>query len=109
MSLAVYQKQVDDFLKPYAVPYWSPLSEFAQLAEEVGEIGRVLNHKYGDKVKKGSESPDDLAGELGDTLFALICLANHEGIDLDKAFEQFMHKVSTRDVDRYEKKNSADV
>ena len=104
MSLATYQRRVDDFLKPYAKPYWSPLSEFAQLAEEVGEIGRVLNHKYGDKVKKASEKPDDLAGELGDTLFAIICLANKEGIDLDQAFEQFMHKVQTRDKDRYDKK-----
>ena len=104
MSLAVYQKRVDDFLQPHVTPYWSPLSEFAQLAEEVGEIGRVLNHKYGDKIKKDTEKPDDLAGELGDTLFALICLANHEGIDLDKAFEQFMHKASTRDADRFEKK-----
>ncbi len=109
MSLAAYQKQVDDFLQPYATPYWSPLSEFAQLAEEVGEIGRVLNHKYGDKVKKASEAPDDLTGELGDTLFALICLANHENINLDDAFEQFMHKVSTRDVDRYDKKGPDNV
>jgi NTP pyrophosphatase (non-canonical NTP hydrolase) len=104
MSLANYQKQVDDFLKPYVVPYWSPLSQFAQLAEEVGEIGRVLNHKYGDKIKKNTEEPDNLTGELGDTLFALICLANSEGIDLDEAFEQFMHKVQTRDVDRFERK-----
>ncbi len=106
MSLANYQKRVDDLLQPYAVPYWSPLSQFAQLAEEVGEIGRVLNHKYGDKVKKASEKPDDLTGELGDVLFAIICLANSEGIDLDLAFEQFMDKMNTRDKDRYEKKEA---
>lgn len=106
MSLASYQKRVDDLVQPYKVPYWSPLSEFAQLAEEVGEIGRVLNHKYGDKVKKDSESPDDLAGELGDTLFALICIANSEGVDLDAAFEKFMDKVNSRDKDRFEKKDA---
>ena len=106
MSLAVYQKQVDDLLKPYATPYWSALSQFAQLAEEVGEIGRVLNHKYGDKIKKDSEALDNLTGELGDVLFAIICLANSEGIDLDEAFSQFMHKMNTRDKDRFEKKEA---
>ena len=104
MPLADYQKQVDDLLQPYATPYWSPLSQLAQMAEEVGEIGRVLNHKYGDKIKKPSEKPDDLTGELGDLLFDIICLANSEGVNLDEAFTHFMHKMATRDKDRFAKK-----
>jgi NTP pyrophosphatase (non-canonical NTP hydrolase) len=106
MSLTEYQKQVDDYLQGYAKPYWEPLSQLAHMAEEVGEIGRVLNHKYGDKIKKPTEDPDDLAGELGDLLFAVLCLANSEGIDLDAAFQQLLTKVQTRDKDRYEKKEA---
>ncbi len=104
MPLSDYQKQVDDFVQGYARPYWSPLSNLAQLTEEVGELARIYNHKYGDKVKKASEQPDDMEGEMGDILFCLICLANDEGIDLDKAMAQVLNKVQTRDVDRFQKK-----
>jgi NTP pyrophosphatase (non-canonical NTP hydrolase) len=106
MSLAVYQKQIDDWLKTYKKPYWSPLSQFARLTEEVGEVARILNHMYGDKVKKDSEAPDDLAQELADVLFAVLALANSEKIDLDKAFAAVMHKAQTRDKDRFEKKSN---
>lgn len=104
MPLADYQKQVDDILQPYAKPYWSPLSNLAQLIEEVGELARIYNHKYGDKIKKPTEQPDDMEGEMGDILFSVICLANDEGIDLDKAIVKVLNKVQTRDVDRFEKK-----
>lgn len=104
MPLADYQKQVDDALKPYAKPYWHPLSQFARLAEEVGEISRILNHKYGDKPKKPSEEHDELANELADVLFCVICLANSEGIELDSALQQAIKKISTRDRDRFKKK-----
>ncbi|HEX7633229.1 MAG TPA: nucleotide pyrophosphohydrolase [Candidatus Saccharimonadales bacterium] len=105
MSLADYQKQVDDTVAPYKTPYWSSLSQLAQLSEEVGEIARILNHQYGDKVKKPTEKDDDLEGELGDLLFALICLANDEGVDLDMAMQKVLHKITTRDAERFEKKS----
>jgi len=104
MSLGDYQKQVDDFLQQYKKPYWEPLSQLARMSEEVGELARAYNHKYGDKVKKPGESDDDIAGELGDILFDLICMANTEGVDLDEAFAAVMQKVQTRDKDRFEKK-----
>ncbi len=104
MPLSDYQKQVDDLVQTYAKPYWSPLSNLAQLSEEVGELARIYNHKYGDKVKKRGEQSDDMEGEMGDILFSLICLANDEGIDLDKAITKSLDKSRTRDVDRFEKK-----
>jgi len=104
MSLKYYQKQVDDLVQPLEKPYFGPLSGFARLVEEVGEMGRCLNHKYGDKVKKTTEAPDDLEGEIGDVLFCLICAANRENIDLDKAMKKVLRKFSTRDADRFAKK-----
>jgi NTP pyrophosphatase (non-canonical NTP hydrolase) len=98
------QKQVDDFVQDYEKPYWSPLGLLAQLIEEVGEIARIFNHKYSDKVKKPTEKDDDLEGEIGDAFFALICLANAENIDLDRALQKTLHKSQTRDKDRFEKK-----
>ena len=104
MNLQDYQKQVDDWVQGYKVPYWSPLSMLARLSEEVGELARAYNHKYGDKIRKSDEAPDDIEGELGDILFDIICMANSEGIDLDKAISKVIHKARTRDADRFEKK-----
>lgn len=102
--LADAQKVVDDWVQEYEKPYWEPLSIFARLTEEVGEVGRVLNHQYGDKIKKPTEAPDDLGGELADVLFALICLANAHQIDLDEAFTRTIEKSRTRDAHRFTKK-----
>jgi NTP pyrophosphatase (non-canonical NTP hydrolase) len=104
MSLKSYQKQVDEWVQDYKVPYWSPLSQIASLVEEVGELSRIYNHKYGDKVKKATEEEDDLEGELADVLFGVLCMANQEGIDLDKALTKMLNKVRIRDADRFEKK-----
>lgn len=106
MTLQDYQKQVDDWVQGYETPYWAPLSQLARLSEEVGELARAYNHKYGDKIKKDSEEPDDIEGELGDILFDVICIANTEGINLDNAMQKVLHKVNTRDADRFEKKKS---
>lgn len=103
-SLSEYQQEVDDFLQGYEKPYWSIWSQYARLVEEVGELGRVLNHEHGDKIKKASEAPDDLEGEMGDILFDLICLANTKGINLDNAVRKVITKAQTRDKDRFPKK-----
>jgi NTP pyrophosphatase (non-canonical NTP hydrolase) len=73
----------------------------ARLVEEVGETARLVNHLYGPKKKKDSEQAQELSSELADILFAVICLANSQGIDLQSAFEQMMQKYSVRDSDRY--------
>ncbi len=106
MTLAQYQKQVDDWVQGYEKPYWSIWSQFARLVEEVGELGRALNHEYGDKIKKASEEPDDIEGEMGDIIFDLICMANTKGIDLDTAIQKVIHKAQTRDKDRFKKKET---
>lgn len=99
------QKQVDDWVQQYKEPYWPPLSIFAHMAEELGEIGRVLNHTYGAKVKKETEEENSLGSEVTDLLFSLLCLANKEGVDLDVEFKKFMdEKCNGRDKDRFEKK-----
>jgi NTP pyrophosphatase (non-canonical NTP hydrolase) len=104
MSLADYQKQVDDNVQQFAKPYWHPLSQLARLSEEVGEVARILNHKYGDKPKKPTEVHEDLADEIADVIYTMICLANSEHIDLDPALQKSIDKLMTRDKDRFEKK-----
>lgn len=104
MGFKDYQKQIDEWAQQFKVPYWSPLSQLARLSEEVGELARAYNHKYGEKIKKPTEEPDDIEGELGDIIFDVICMANSEGIDLDHALQKVMDKANTRDKDRFERK-----
>lgn len=106
MSLANYQKQIDDSLQPYAKPYWHQLSQLARITEEVGEVARILNHKYGDKPKKPGDVHEDLADELADILYSIFCLANSEGLELDPAMQRAIVKLETRDADRFEKKQA---
>jgi NTP pyrophosphatase (non-canonical NTP hydrolase) len=104
MNLDELQKQVHEILQQYEKPYWEPLSQLARLSEEVGEVARILNHKYGDKPKKLDEKPQDLADELADVLYTVICLANNEGIKLDRPLQRSIAKLQTRDKDRFKKK-----
>jgi NTP pyrophosphatase (non-canonical NTP hydrolase) len=105
MSLAAYQKQIDDSVQPYAKPYWDPLSQLAGIIEEVGEVARILNHAYGDKPKKPTEEHEALANELADIVYGVLCLANSEGItDLGPALQQSIDKLETRDKNRFQKK-----
>lgn len=103
-SLRQIQARIDEILQGYEKPYWHPLSNVARLSEEVGEVARIINHKYGDKPKKASEDADDLEDELADVLWTVICLANQEGIDLDKGIERAIDKLLIRDKDRFAKK-----
>lgn len=102
--IADYQKIIDDELQQYEKPYWAPLSILARMIEEVGEVSRILNHKYGDKPKKSSEEHEDLADELADVLYTVICMANSEGIELDEPLKKAIAKLSTRDKGRFAKK-----
>lgn len=98
------QKTVDDLVQKYETPYWPPLSQFARLSEEVGEVARLLNHMYGSKPKKKEEAEQQLGGEIADVLFTAICIANAHNIDLDVEFEKALDKLRVRDKDRFEKK-----
>jgi len=105
MTLSDYQKQIDDNVQQFAKPYWHPLSQLARLSEEVGEVSRILNHKYGDKPKKPDEMHEDLADELADVMYTVLCMANSEGIQMDEPLQKAIDKLMTRDKDRFEKKS----
>lgn len=107
MPLGEAQARVDAWIAQFEEGYFDPLTNLARLTEEVGELARELNHRYGQKTKKRNEPAGDLALELADILFVLICLANREGIDLDDAFARMMQKVERRDHDRWTRKPSA--
>lgn len=98
------QKDVDTWAQQFKEPYWPPLSQFARVAEEVGELGRLLNHLYGAKPKKQNEARQEMGEEIADVLFALICIANRHDIDLDEEFAKVLDKCYGRDKDRFEKK-----
>lgn len=104
MSFSKAQATVDQWIGQYKEGYFTPLTNLARLTEEVGEVAREINHRFGQKTKKASETPGDLALELADVLFVVICLANSQGIDLDQAFDAMMAKVTTRDAGRWTKK-----
>lgn len=103
-SLSDLQRKIDNILQDYEKPYWEPLSNVARLVEEVGEVARIVNHRYGDKPKKSSEKDDDLEDELADVLWSVICLANQEGVNLDKGMQRAIDKLLIRDKDRFKKK-----
>lgn len=101
LTIADAQKAVDDWISRFPAGYWPPLSNLARLIEEVGELARELNHRYGHKPKKNDEPEQDLSLELADILFVLIALANEQGIDLDDAFRRTLSKYETRDATRW--------
>ncbi len=76
--------------------YWSPLSQFARLAEEVGELGRELNFRFGDKPRAAKDAAGSMTDELGDVLFIVILLANYLGIDLASALAATLEKYEKR-------------
>lgn len=100
-SIAEMQKIVDDYISQFKEGYFSPLSMLARITEEVGELAREINHRYGEKPKKPTEEDNDIINELGDILFILICFANSLNISLDEAFDTIMHKYHTRDANRW--------
>jgi NTP pyrophosphatase (non-canonical NTP hydrolase) len=100
------QRRVDGWISQYEEGYFHPLTNLARLAEEVGELAREINHRYGEKTKKPDEPEGDLAMEMADILFVIICLANREGIDLQDAFDRMMEKVESRDEARWTRRVS---
>jgi NTP pyrophosphatase (non-canonical NTP hydrolase) len=104
MSLKDAQGRVDAWIAQFEEGYFHPLTNMTRLAEEVGELAREVNHRFGQKTKKASEPDGDLGMEMADILFVLICMANREGIDLQEAFDRMMAKVEGRDKDRWTRK-----
>ncbi len=98
------QVEVDKWITQFEEGYWSPLSMMARLSEEVGEFAREINHQYGQKTKKPEEPIGDLALELGDILFIVVCFANSLNIDLEDTFKRVLAKYRYRDSDRWVRK-----
>ena len=107
MSLRECQDRVDGWISRFEEGYFDPLTNMARLSEEVGELAREVNHRFGKKTKKKDEAEGDLGMEMADILFVLICMANREKIDLQEAFDRMMEKVDTRDTTRWTLKGSA--
>jgi NTP pyrophosphatase (non-canonical NTP hydrolase) len=101
MSLTDAQRRVDAWISQFEEGYFHPLTNMTRLAEEVGELAREVNHRFGQKTKKKDEVEGDMGMEMADILFVLICMANREGIDLQKAFDGMMEKVESRDRTRW--------
>ncbi len=96
-----FQSEVDRWIQVVGNGYWSPHAILARITEEVGELARLINHLYGPKPKKANEAAQDLGEEMADIIFAIICLANLEGIDLGQSLDGVLDKVWQRDRDRY--------
>lgn len=101
VSIPEAQKQIDEWIKTIGVRYFSELTNMAILSEEVGELARIIARKYGDQSFKKSDEKYDMADEMADVLWVLICLANQTGIDLNDAFLKNMEKKTFRDKDRH--------
>jgi NTP pyrophosphatase (non-canonical NTP hydrolase) len=98
------QTEVDRYISQFKEGYFAPLSMLARLTEEVGELAREVNHRYGEKPKKATEADNTIEQELGDLLFIISCFANSLNIRLEDAFCQVMEKYQTRDKDRWTRK-----
>jgi len=101
MTIQEAQETVDQWIKTTGVRYFSELTNTAILMEEVGEVARIMSRKYGEQSFKKSDEAVDLADEMADVMFVLICLANQTGINLTEAMEKNLVKKSIRDADRH--------
>lgn len=101
LTLRDLQQWVDDWIKTYGVRYFSELTNMAILTEEVGEVARIIARKYGDQSFKKTDEARQLADEMADVLWVLVCLANQTGVDLTDAFEKNLRKKTERDSERH--------
>ena len=101
VTLEGAQKQVDNWIKKYGVRYFAELTNMVVLTEEVGELARVMVRTYGEQSFKKSDEGADLADEMADVLWVLICLANQTGVNLTEAFEKNIQKKTDRDNVRH--------
>lgn len=103
MSITIQeaQEKVDKWIQTTGVRYFSELTNMAILTEEVGEVARIISRQYGDQSFKESDKKKELADELADVLWVLLCLANQTGIDLTVALEKNFEKKTARDGNRH--------
>lgn len=102
MTIQQAQQQVDQWIKTVGVRYFSELTNMAILTEEVGELARIMARKYGDQSFKESDKAKDLADEMADVLWVLLCIANQTGVDLTIALQKNFEKKTKRDSERHQ-------
>ena len=101
LTIKQAQQQVDEWIKTIGVRYFSELTNMTILTEEVGELARIMARKFGDQSFKEGENGDEMADEMADVLWVLICMANQTGIDLEKALLKNIEKKTNRDSNRH--------
>ena len=100
ITLKELQQSIDSWINSVGVRYFSELTNMAILTEEVGELARVMARKFGDQSFKSDEE-DNLADEIADVLWVLVCIANQTGVDLEEAVAKNIEKKTNRDKDRH--------
>lgn len=101
ITLKDAQNRVDEWIRTIGVRYFNELTNMAILTEEVGELARIMARKYGDQSFKKHEEAANLADEMADVLWVLICMANQTGVDLTEAFSKNLEKKTIRDKERH--------
>jgi NTP pyrophosphatase (non-canonical NTP hydrolase) len=101
MTIEEAQQTVDRWINTTGIRYFNELTNTAILMEEVGEVARIMSRRYGEQSFKESDKSVDLADEMADVLFVLICLANQTGVDLTQALQKNLDKKTRRDADRH--------
>ncbi len=101
MKISEAQELVDQWINSTGVRYFNELTNMAMLTEEVGEVARIIARKYGEQSFKESDKNKELADELADVLFVLICLANQTGVNLTNALQKNIDKKTNRDATRH--------
>src|SRR3982750_4290056 len=102
ISLNEAQHKVDEWIKTVGVKYFNELTNLGILMEEVGELSRIMVRKYGEQSFKESDKEHELADEMADVLWVLICLANQTGVDLTDALQKNLLKKTARDSHRHQ-------
>lgn len=101
MTIQQAQTDVDNWIKTIGVKYFSELTNLGILMEEVGELSRIMVRKYGEQSFKESDKGKDIADEMADVLWVLICLANQTGVNLTEALQKNFEKKTMRDATRH--------
>lgn len=103
MDITIRQAQakVDEWIKTVGVRYFNELTNLGILVEETGELARIMVRRYGEQSFKESDKEKDLADEMADILWVLLCLANQTGVDLTEALQKNMEKKTNRDGERH--------
>lgn len=102
MEIQELQEKVDKWISQYGVKYFDELTNLALLTEEIGEVARVMARVYGQQSSKSSESELNLADELADVIFVIVCIANQTGINLTEAITKNLQKKTQRDPNRHQ-------